>query len=789
MPAGIGDTVGRKEDLRLVTGRGCYSDDFNFPDQAYGAVLRSPHAHALIRAINTDAARVMPGVLVVLTGADALADGLTRIPHLAAPGNPPDIVLTNRDGSPVPAAPHYVLPTDRVRHVGTAVAFVIAETVAQAKDAVEKIAVDYEPLPAVVEAKAAVEPNAPRLYDNLPNVMIDAEVGDADAVADAFARAAHVTRLDTWINRVTGVPMEPRAALGVYDAASGRYTLYAGSGGIVRQKKELAQILGVPFESVRVVAKEIGGNFGTRNSFFPEFALVAWGSKRVGRPVKWTAERHEAFVSDYMGRDLTVSAELALDKDGRFLALRSSNLSNVGAHSGSYVPLVKGVGLATAGYRIPAAHIKARAVLSTTMCTTPYRSAGRPEVIYVIERLIDKAATEHGFDRVGLRRRNLIPPSAFPYKNPQGITYDNGTYRAVMERAMALADWSGFKKRRAAAKKRKRLRGIGLCCYLETTGGYPRERADITVQPDRRVNVVVGTLSSGQSHETTFAQCVAEWLGVPFDDVYVNESDTDIVKEGGGSHSARSMRMAGIVMGNASDLVIERAKKIASHLLETAEDDIAFAAGRFTVKGTDRSVGLFDAAAAAADGKSVPEDLRGPLAATCDEMILQLGFPYGAHVCEVEIDPQTGGLELIRYTAVDNVGRAINPMVVHGQTHGGAAQGIGQALWELCAYDAQGQLLSASLMDYAMPRADLLPSFTTDISETLTPTNRLGVRGAGEGGTTGALGAVVNAAVDALADFGVTHIEMPVTPERVWRAIQAGSKSFTAAPRTHRGGK
>ena len=773
MQVGIGKPVRRKEDLRLLTGRGCYSDDFNFPGQAYGAALRAPHAHALIRSIDVAAARAMPGVLAVLTGADARADGLKVIPHLAAPGAPPDLVLHNRDGSAVPVAPHHILPTDRVRHVGTAVAFVIAETIAAAKDAAERIVVDYEPLPAVTEANAATEPNAPRLYDDMPNIMIDAEVGDTAATAAAFAGAAHITRLDTWINRVTGVPMEPRAAVGIYDEASGRYTLYAGSGGIVRQKKELSTILGVPFEAVRVVAREIGGNFGTRNSFFPEFAMVAWGSRRVGRPVKWTAERHEAFVSDYMGRDLTVSAELALDADGRFLALRTSNLSNVGAHSGSYVPLVKGVGMVTTGYRIPVSHIRARAVLSTTVPTIPYRSAGRPEVVYVMERLIDKAAQEHGFDRVALRRRNLIPPSAFPYKNAQGITYDNGTYRAVMDRAMELGDWKGFKRRRAEARKRKRLRGIGLCCYLETTGGYPRERADITVHPNGRVDVVVGTLSSGQSHETTFAQCVAEWLGVPFDDVFVNESDTDIVKEGGGSHSARSMRFAGIVMGKASDAIIEKGRKIAAHMLETAEDDIAFAAGRFTVTGTDRSVGIFDVATAAGDGKSVPEDLRGPLDATCDEINFQLGFPYGAHVCEIEIDPQTGALELVRYTAVDDVGRAINPLVVHGQTHGGAAQGIGQALWELCAYDAQGQLLSASFMDYAMPRADLLPSFTTDISEVLTPTNRLGVRGAGDGGTTGALGAVVNAVVDALAEFGVSHMEMPVTPESIWRAIQS----------------
>jgi carbon-monoxide dehydrogenase large subunit len=411
------------------------------------------------------------------------------------------------------------------------------------------------------------------------------------------------------------------------------------------------------------------------------------------------------------------------------------------------------------------------------MPTIPYRSAGRPEEIYVIERLIDKAALEHGFDRVALRRRNLIPPSAFPYKNPQGIIYDNGTYRAVMERAMQLGGWKGFKKRRAEARRRKKLRGIGLCCYLETTGGYPRERADITVHPQGRVDVVVGTLSSGQSHETTFAQCVAEWLGVPFDDVHIFESDTDIVKEGGGSHSARSMRLAGIVMGKASHAIIEKGKKIAAHMLETDADDIAFASGRFTVKGTDRSVGIFDVAATAAEGKGLPEDLSGMLDATCDETTLQLGFPYGAHVCEVEIDRDTGALTLVSYTAVDDVGRAVNPMVVDGQTHGGAAQGIGQALWELCAYDEQGQFLSGSFMDYIMPRADYLPSFTTDISQVLTPTNPLGVRGAGEGGTTGALGAVVNAVVDALAEFGVTHMDMPTTPEKIWRAIQAAKNA------------
>ena len=775
MPAGIGDPVLRKEDVRLVTGCGCYSDDVDLPGQAYAVTVRAPHAHALIRAIDATAARAMPGVLAVLTGMDAQTDSVKPIPHDASMGTPSDIVLQNRDRSAAAVAPHPVLPIDRVRHVGTAVAFVIAETLAAAKEAAERVLVSYDPLPACSAATEAAKPGAPRLYEDVPNILIDAEVGDAAATAHAFARAAHVTRLDTTLNRVTGVPMEPRAAVGVYDAATKRYTLYAGSGGVVRQKRELAGILDVPEAAVRVVARDIGGNFGTRNGFYPEFALVVWGSRRVGRPVKWTCERHEAFASDYMGRDLTVSVELALDAQGRFLALRTDNLSNVGAHSASYVPLIKGAQLATSGYRIPISHVRARAALSTTMPTAPYRSAGRPEVIYAIERLIDKAAREHGFDRLALRRRNLIPPSAFPYRNAQGITYDNGTYRDVMERALVLADWKGFRRRRAEARRRARLRGIGVANYVETTGGYPRERADITVQADGRIDVVVGTLSSGQSHETTFAQCVAQWLGVPFEHVFVFEGDTDIVAEGGGSHSARSMRMAGVVMGKASEAIIEKGKKIAAHLLEAAADDIAFGGGRFTIQGTDRSIGLIEVAAAAQADETLPADLKGVLSASCEDVIRHLGFPFGAHVCELEIDPETGALELVRYTAVDDVGRAINPLVLHGQTHGGAAQGIGQALWECCAYDSEGQLLSSSFMDYAMPRADMLPAFTTELSEVASPTNPLGVRGGGEGGTTPALGAVANAAVDALAELGVTHIEMPITPERVWRAIASAS--------------
>ena len=633
---------------------------------------------------------------------------------------------------------------------------VVAETAHAAKDAAERVVVDYEPLGCVTAAPAAIEASAPLLYDEFANLCIDADAGDVAATAAAFAQAAHVVRIATWIQRVTGVPMEPRAAVAAYDPATGRYWLHAGSGGIVRQKTELAAILGVPAEMVRVTANDIGGNFGTRNAFFPEFALIAWASRRIGRPVKWTCERHEAFLSDYQGRDLAVEAELALAADGRFLALRGSNLSNIGAHTASYVPLTKGVGLMTSVYRVPAAHIRARAALTNTPPTNPYRSAGRPEAMFVIERLIDLAARRHGFDRVELRRRNLVPAAAMPYANPLGLTYDSGAYEQAMDQALALGDWRGFPRRRAEAAARGRLRGIGLANYVEVTSGQPRERAEIHVRPDGRIDAVIGTLSSGQGHETSFSQLLTEWLGVPAADVSIITHDTDIVPVGGGSHSARSMRLAGIVMGGATDAIVAKGKRIAAHMLEAGEHDIAFAQGRFAVAGTDRRIGLFEVAAAAQTRADLPEDLRGPLKAACDETVRQGAFPFGSHVCEVEVDPDTGAVEVASYVAVDDVGRAVNPLILHGQSHGGIAQGVGQALLEQCVYEAAGgQLLTSSFMDYAMPRADTLPSLVTAISEVPSPTNRLGIRGGGEGGTTPALAVVVNAIVDALADYGV----------------------------------
>jgi carbon-monoxide dehydrogenase large subunit len=778
--SGIGQPVRRKEDARLVVGAGRYSDDLNLPNQAHAVMLRSPHAHAQIVRIDTEAALAAPGVVAVLIGSDVEADGLAPIPPdflflgtLEFQRSLPDPILTNTDGSSIFESPYPLLTKDRVRYIGQAVAMVVAETINAAKDAAELIDIEYQALPSVTDTAEAADPDAPRLWDHAPsNVCLDAELGNKAPTDAAFARAAHVVSLSTWIQRVTGVPMETRSAVGVFDAATERYTLYAGSGGVVRQKREISEILRVPFESVRIVARDIGGNFGTKNSLFPEHPLLVWAAKKIGRPVKWTCERTEAFLSDYQGRDLVSETELALDAQGTFLALRGSNLSNIGAYAASLVPLRKGVGIMSGLYRIPVAYFRARAVLSNTPPTIPYRSAGRPEAMFVIERLIDMAADLHGFDPVKLRRRNLIRPDELPYRNPSGVTYDKGEYERVMDDALRLGEWNAFSKRRKQARKRGKLRGIGVANYIELTMGNPRERAEVIVRPDGNVDVVVGTLSSGQGHETSFTQCVSEWLGVPFEKVHLVQGDTDIVPVGGGSHSGRSMRFAGFVMGKASEKVIERGRQLASLLLEAGNKPVTYAQGRFRVADTGAEISIFDVARAAVERDDLSPHLRGPLAAEHDETFKVGGFPYGAHVCEVEIDPDTGTTDIVRYAAVDDVGKAINPMILEGQTHGGIAQGVGQALWEHCVYEAgSGQLLSASFMDYAMPRANSLPNFDTALSEVPAPGNPLGVRAGGEGGTTPALAVVINAIVDALSEFGVTHMEMPATPERVWRAI------------------
>jgi carbon-monoxide dehydrogenase large subunit len=565
-----------------------------------------------------------------------------------------------------------------------------------------------------------------------------------------------------------------------YDLPSKQYTLYSGSGrGVSRARLDLADALGVPAEQVRVLCEEMGGNFGTRNIFYPEWTLLAWAARHVGRPVKWTCERSESFLSDYQGRDLRVEAELALDAEGNFLAVRSSHLSNLGAYTTTFVPLQKGMGILSGVYHIPVAFVRGRGVVTNTVPTAPYRSAGRPEVIFVIERLIDLAADRLALDPVALRRRNLVQSAAQPYTNPLGLTYDSGDYEAVMERALVLADWQGFPARRTEARRRGRWRGIGVANYVEITSGAPRERTEITVLPNGKVELVIGTMSSGQGHETSFAQLVTEWLGVPFESIVYVAHDTARVRAGGGSNSGRSMKLAATIIGKATDEIIDKGRRIAGLLLEAADADLEFAAGRYRVTGTDREISLFDIAAAAIENTDLPNELQGPLIAICDETLRIASFPFGTQICEVEVDVETGAVEIVNFVAVDDVGRAVNPMILHGQAHGGIAQGVGQALLEDTHYEAgSGQLLTASFMDYAIPRADNLPRLETALSEMPSPTNRLGVRSAGEGGTTPALAAVTNAVVDALAERGVLHIELPATPERVWHAMQAADQGY-----------
>jgi carbon-monoxide dehydrogenase large subunit len=768
-PEGVGKPVRRREDPRLVTGAGCYTDDVNLPGQAYASIVRSPHAHARIVRIDTAPALASPGVLAVLTGADLVADGLKAISHRPVPANPHEVPLKSPGGSPFFVSEPLPLPVDRARFAGEPVAMVVAETALAARDGAERVTVEWEPLPAVVTSAAAIAAGAVAVWDACAsNIAVETEAGEAAATDAAFGRAAHVVTLDSRINRVTGVPMEPRAAVGDFDASTGRYTVYAGSGGSWRIRGDVAVVLGVPAESVRVIAREVGGSYGTRNPCYPEYPLVAWAAKRVRRPVKWTGDRRESMISDCHARDLVVHAELALDADGRFLAYRAFNTSNVGAHTLSFIPLAKGIGISTSVYHVPAASLRGRAVLSTTAPTFPYRAAGRPEIMYVIERLVDLAAQRHGFDRIALRRNNLVKSSAMPYRNAVGLVYDSGDYAAALDRLVELSDWKGFESRRADARRRGRYRGIGFAHYIELNTGDPRERAEITVRPEGRIDVVLGTLSAGQGHETSFPQLIAEWFGVEHDNVKLITGDTDLMPVGGGTASGRSMRLGAVVMAKASDQIVEKGRRIAASLLEAAEPDIEFARRRFTVKGTDRSVDLFEAAAAAVRAGE-------PLAGACTEVMPVPSYPYGCAVCEVEVDPDTGVVDVVRHTTVDDVGRAVNPMILHGQAHGGIAAGMGQALWELCAYDeSTGQITSATLMDYALPRADALPSFVTELSEVPSTSNPLGLRGGGEGGTTPALGAVVNAVVDALAEFGVEHLDMPVTPERVWRAIHGG---------------
>ncbi len=674
----IGKPIRRAEDGRLITGRGQFSDDFLLERQTYAAIVRSPYPHARIRGIDSSRARAMKGVLGVFTGADCLADKLGPIPHDPLPKTRDDMKLHAPGGGPVFIGPHMLLPADKARHVGEAVAMVVAETKNQAMDAAEAVEVDYEELPFVIHSEDAIKPGAPAVWDELPsNMPVETFFGDRAATDKAFAAADHVVKLDLHIGRVTGVPIEPRAAVAHYDKKTERYTLYAGSGGAVRQKNELAQVLGIKPDTLRVLSYDVGGNFGTRNRVFVEFGLVLWASKKIGRPVKYTATRSESFLTDYQGRDLVTKVELALRKDGKFLAMRATNISNIGARAVSFSPLSKGSGLIPGSYDIPAVTLRAVAAFTNTMPTQAYRSSGRPEVTYAIERLIDNAATELGFDRIAIRRKNLIKPKAMPYRNAVGMLYDSGRYEENMNWAMDIADWKGFSQRRREAKKRGKLLGLGLANYVESSIGAPKEQAQIYVRPEGRVDVVIGTQPSGQGHETSFAQVVSDLLYVPVEKVKIILGDTDVVKVGGGSHSGRSMRHAATVFSKAAVDLIDKGKKIAALAMNVPPDSIDFTDdGRFTSRDTNRSFDFLELAKEAAN-LTLPDDLKGGVSIVTDNEMHDPVFPNGTAICEVEVDPDTGVVDITRYSSIDDVGRCINPLIVHGQTHGAIAQGVG----------------------------------------------------------------------------------------------------------------
>jgi carbon-monoxide dehydrogenase large subunit len=776
----IGSPVLRKEDERFLRGEGKFVADLNIPGQAYACMIRSPHAHAKIISIDASDALGDPQVLCVLTGRDALEAGLKPIPHLfRTPANPPDISLDYTQGREPYISPHHALPADRARFVGEAIAVVVAETQEAALGAAEKIIVDYEPLDSVVNAECALQPGAPLVWDDLEsNLCLDGQIGDQVVTEQAFQRAAHVVRIKSVVQRVTGVPMEPRSAVALYEPETERYTLHAGSSGPVRLKIEMATVLGVAPETIRVVSGDVGGNFGTRNSLYPEYPVLLWAAKHCGRPVKWVCERSEAFLCDYQGRDLSAEAELALDAEGRFLALRGDLLSNIGAHTVSYVAIVKGAGMLSSVYRIPTAFVRAKGILTHTPPTHPLRSTGRPEAMLMIERLIEAAAERLGIEPIELRQRNLISESEMPYTNPFGLVYDSGDYGACMRRALDLSDWSGFAERKAASLSRGRFRGIGISNYIEVCTGAPRERAEITILPDGWIDLVVGTQSSGQGHETAFSQLLVSWLNVPFESIQVRMGDTDVVSYGGGSHSGRSMRMISIVVEAACRDLIDRSKRLAAHLLQASEGEIRFENGSFTVQDESQSVSLLELGAVASS-TDVPAELSGALKGVGDITMPLAGFPYGTHVCEVEIDSDTGELKIENYVAVDDVGRAVNPLILHGQAHGGIAHGVGQAIMEHCVYDKDhGALISGSFMDYAMPRASDFCDLITDLSEVPSPTNALGIRAGGEGGTTPALAVVSNAVTNALGDYGVAFMDLPITGAKIWAALQSAKSKL-----------
>ncbi|MFC7518071.1 xanthine dehydrogenase family protein molybdopterin-binding subunit [Herbaspirillum sp. GCM10030257] len=775
----IGQPLPRLEDRRLVTGNGQYTDDFNIDGQVYAAFLRSPHAHAILCAINTDAARAAPGVLAVLTGQDYLNAGYQGIEHVP---NPADAIIhtqpafTSSLTGTVFNQLHLPLPIDKVRHVGEPVAMVIAATALEARDAAELIEVDYEVLEAVVVADDAMMDNAPELWEGAPgNLCFQTQLGDKEAARRLFQQAAHVVRREFRNSRIVNCQMEPRAAIGMYDEKDNSYTLLSGSQGAHRQKACLVGALRVPPEKVRVICPDVGGGFGPRSMLNVEQLAVVWGARHVGHPVKWTGDRSEAFLSDYQGRDQIIKAAFAFDKDGRILAIDNEWIGNVGAHTVSYVPMANGTRVMTTVYDVPVAAVHISAVLTNTVPTGPYRGAGRPEAHHMMERMLDIAAREMNIDRLEIRRRNLVKRSQLPYRSPMGLTYDSGDFEGNMKRALDVGQWAGFELRRAASTAKGRLRGIGMANYVEAPVGAPRERIELTILPEGIVDIVSGTQTQGQGHATTFAQVVATQLGVPIESVRLRTGDTAFVKLGGGSHSDRSMRLAGTLLVQASEKLIATGREVAARMLDTSPGSLVFADGGFRDDGMRRFVSLFEVASDIQQhGMGARNDMSERAYKADAEFNGRMpAHPTGCAVCELEIDPDTGDTALLNYTQIDDVGQPINPLILEGQVHGGLAQGIGQAFLEGYYIErSSGQVLSGSYMDYGVPRAGAVPPLTLEFSEDPTSGNPLRVKGGGESGITPATAAIFNALADALRDVGNDEIPMPATPAVIWNYIQ-----------------
>jgi carbon-monoxide dehydrogenase large subunit len=764
---GVGQPVRRKEDDTLVRGKGKYTDDFNLPGQAYAWIVRSSHAHGILRGIDTTAARKVPGVLGVWTGTDLSAANYG--PFTCG------LPLKNRDGTPLLQTNRTALMTDKVRYVGDPVAFVVATTLAQARDAGEAVVLDIDPLPAVTDPAEAAQPGAPQLYDHIPNnVALDYHFGDAAKVEAAFASAAHVTKLDITNTRVAVVAMEPRAALASYDKASERYTIQVPTQGVAGNRANLAKNLKVPNEKVHLLTANVGGSFGMKNINYPEYMCILYAAKLLGRPVKWTDERSTSFLSDSHGRAQQIHAELALDAEGKFLAVRLSGYGNLGAYITGVAPgplsLNTGKNLASV-YRTPLMTVDIKTVLTNTTLMGAYRGAGRPEANYYMERLIDRAADEMGINRLTLRKRNFIKSAQMPFSASSGVTYDSGDFQGVFNKALEISDHANFAKRKKESRKKGKLRGVAIGSYLEVTAPPGVELGKLMFEADGSVKLITGTLDYGQGHASAFAQVLCAQLGVPFESVKLEQGDSDIVHTGNGTGGSRSITASSMAIIEASKLVIEKGKRAAAHLMEAAEGDIEFGGGRFTIAGTDRSIDIIELAKRMREGK-LPDGVPDTLDVDHTSEPVPSTFPNGCHVAEVEIDPDTGVVQIVRYTGVNDFGTIVNPMLVAGQLHGGVAQGIGQALMECVSYDSSGQPITGSFMDYAMPRAEDIPMMEIGDHPVPAKSNPLGTKGCGEAGCAGSLSTIVNAVVDALSDYGIAHIDMPLTRERVWRAIQ-----------------